>query len=527
MARPADPHRGEGGDPTTRALLLVVAGAAVLAAGVRAVILAHSGGLSGLLGYDQGVYFSAAEALAWGRLPYRDFLFLHPPGVIVALAPLGALARLTHDSWGIELARVAAILLGAVNAGLVALAARRAGLAAAATAAAFYAVWRPVAVTETETRLEPFVSLGLLVALAVLATPPGRVRRRALVSAGCALGFALTVKIWAVVPVLVISVWFVARFGRRAAVWVLGPLVATGVVVCLPFLLAAPSSMVRMVVVDQLSRGRMPATLAERATGMLGLSSVVGHRPHLRDLCCSWSPPGSPSSSSRGSGCRRRGSRSCCCSRRAAWCSRARRTSATTTPTPPRRSRCASERPRRPSSASSRGPRGPAPPSYVAPRPSRWRSACSLALGHRRGKRHACGRRRARSRPRRCAGSSATPAASPPTRWARWSSSTSSGGTCAAAARWSSTSAGCPTTGTRPRSSTAGRHRDAPTCAGSATCAATSVRGCAGAGPSALRRVRPGHDPRPAPPPAAARLRGLRGLRPVSRTDLPRRARLV
>jgi hypothetical protein len=272
----------EGDDPTTRALLLVVAGAAVLAAGVRAVILAHSGGLSGLLGYDQGVYFSAAEALAWGRLPYRDFLFLHPPGVIVALAPLGAVARLTRDSWGIELARGAVILLGAVNAGLVALAARRAGLAAAAAAAAFYAVWRPVAVTETETRLEPFVSLGLLVALAVLATPPGRVRRGALVVAGCALGFALTVKIWAVVPVLVIAVWCVARFGRRAAAWVLGPLVATGVVVCLPFLLVAPSSMVRMVVVDQLSRGRMPATLAERSTGMLGLSSVVGRRPHLQ-----------------------------------------------------------------------------------------------------------------------------------------------------------------------------------------------------------------------------------------------------
>jgi hypothetical protein len=262
-------------------VLLVVVAVAVLAAGVRAVVLVDSGGLSGLLGYDQGVYFSAAEALAWGRLPYRDFLFLHPPGVIAALAPLGAFARLTHDSWGIELARVVAVLVGAVNAGLVALAARRAGLVAAATAGAFYAVWRPVAVTETETRLEPFVSLGLLVALAVLATAPDRVRRRALVLAGCGLGFALTVKIWAVVPVAVVLVWFVARLGRRAVLWVAGPLVATGIVVCLPFLLAAPSAMFRMVVVDQLSRGRMAATLAERATGMLGLSAVVGHRPQL------------------------------------------------------------------------------------------------------------------------------------------------------------------------------------------------------------------------------------------------------
>jgi alpha-1,2-mannosyltransferase len=275
------PERLGRDDVPVRAVLPVVACVALLAAGVRALVLAQSGGPSGLLGYDQGVYFAASEALAWGHLPYRDFLFLHPPGVILALAPLGSFARLTHDSWGIEAARVAAVLLGAANAALVTLAARRAGLVAAATTGAFYAVWRPVAVTETETRLEPFVTLGLLVALAVLATTPDRLRRRALVLAGCGLGFALTVKIWAVVPVAVVLVWFVVRFGPRAAAWVAGPLVATGVVVCLPFLLAAPSSMFRMVVLDQVSRGRMSSTLAERTTGVLGLSSVVGHRPHL------------------------------------------------------------------------------------------------------------------------------------------------------------------------------------------------------------------------------------------------------
>jgi alpha-1,2-mannosyltransferase len=264
-----------------RPLLLVAVGAAVLAVGVRAVILAHSGGLSGLLGYDQGVYYSAAEAFAWGRLPYRDFLFLHPPGVVVALAPLGLVGRLTHDSLGIELARAVTVLVGAVNTALVALAARRAGLVAAGAAAAFYAVWRPVAVTETETRLEPFLSLGLLVALAVLATGPERVRRRTLVVAGCGLGFALTVKIWAVVPVVVVLIWFFTRFGRRVVAWVVGPLLAVAVAVCLPFLVAAPSSMFRMVVLDQLSRGRMASTAMERVGGVLGLSSYVAHHPSL------------------------------------------------------------------------------------------------------------------------------------------------------------------------------------------------------------------------------------------------------
>ena len=107
-------------------------------------------------------------------LPYRDFLFLHPPGILVTLAPLGLVARLTRDSLGLELARVLVILVGAVNAALVAAASRRLGLLAAAVAGTFYAVWPPVAMSETQPRLEPFVSLGLLVALAVLASRPDR-----------------------------------------------------------------------------------------------------------------------------------------------------------------------------------------------------------------------------------------------------------------------------------------------------------------------------------------------------------------
>jgi hypothetical protein len=257
-------------------VLVVVA---VLAVAVRAVILANSGGLSGLLGYDQGVYYSAAEAFAWGLMPYRDFLLLHPPGIVVALAPFGLLARLTHDGVGMEAARVFVIAVGAANAALVAAASRRAGRVAALTAGAFYAVWAPVALTETETRLEPLVSLGLLGALAVLAGRRERVGRRALVVAGCALGFALTVKIWALVPVLVVLAWLVGRFGRRALVWSGLPLAATTVAVCLPFFLAAPAAMFRMVVTDQLTRGRMASTTAHRVAGTLGLGRVVGPHP--------------------------------------------------------------------------------------------------------------------------------------------------------------------------------------------------------------------------------------------------------
>ncbi|MEO5711741.1 MAG: hypothetical protein ABIQ59_18175 [Nocardioidaceae bacterium] len=262
----------------------VLVAVAVLAAVVRTVILLDSGGLSGLLGYDQGVYYSAAEAFAWGRMPYRDFLLLHPPGIVVALAPFGLLARLTHDAVGMEAARVFVVAVGAANAALVAAASRRAGRVAALTAGAFYAVWAPVAVTETETRLEPLLTLGLLVALAVLAGQPERVGRRALVLAGCALGFALTVKIWALVPVVVVLAWLVGRFGRRALAWVGLPLLATTAAVCLPFLVSAPVTMFRMVVTDQLSRGRMASTAAHRVAGTLGLGRFVGHPPGFHGL---------------------------------------------------------------------------------------------------------------------------------------------------------------------------------------------------------------------------------------------------
>ena len=80
-------HRTEGHEGRTaetlagqRPLWLVMVAVAVVALAVRAVMVANSGGLAGIVGYDQGVYYSASEAVAWGVLPYRDFLFLHPPG---------------------------------------------------------------------------------------------------------------------------------------------------------------------------------------------------------------------------------------------------------------------------------------------------------------------------------------------------------------------------------------------------------------------------------------------------------------
>lgn len=95
--------------------------------------------------YDEGVYFSAASMLLEGVLPYRDFVFVHPPGIVVFLALTSAW---THSFLGVDgafaLSRWIAAAIGAVNVLLVArLVPRSPGTVpwGALFAAAFYATY--------------------------------------------------------------------------------------------------------------------------------------------------------------------------------------------------------------------------------------------------------------------------------------------------------------------------------------------------------------------------------------------------
>ena len=58
---------------------------ALLAFLARLLPTLHGGGLGGIDDYDEGVYFAGAQALTAGRLPYRDFVLLHPPGILLLL----------------------------------------------------------------------------------------------------------------------------------------------------------------------------------------------------------------------------------------------------------------------------------------------------------------------------------------------------------------------------------------------------------------------------------------------------------
>ncbi|GIG20780.1 hypothetical protein Cch01nite_15040 [Cellulomonas chitinilytica] len=251
-------------------------GVAALAVAVRWTLVGGATGLRGYHGYDDGVYFAAAVSFVHGRLPYRDFLLLHPPGIVLALSPFAVLTRWTDDATALVVARLAFILVGALNAVLVTRVARRWGPAAALVGGVLYAMSPGAAYAERITLLEPLGTLTLLggVVLLLRAAEP-RAPSWLTWAAGAVLGLGLTVKIWAVVPLVVVLGWQVVERGWRTALRVAAAAEAAAALVVLPFAVAAGGRMLRLVVLDQLGRARYPVTPGERLAGILGVDTTT------------------------------------------------------------------------------------------------------------------------------------------------------------------------------------------------------------------------------------------------------------
>lgn len=248
------------------------AGIALVAFTARLLPVLRSGGLHAVEQYDAAVYFGSAVGLVHGRLPYRDFLLLHPPGIVLALAPFAGLSLLIGDANAMAAARLGWMGFGAVSAVLVAQILRPLGPLPAVLGGLFYAVSYPAVAIEQTTRLEGPAATCLLAAIALLAgSPPRPLRPRAVLLAGALLGFATTIKIWGAVPLLVVALYLLAVAGvRQGARFTAGAAIA-GVGVCLPFLLAAPAAMWRQVVIDQLDRAGSRRSMLTRLGDMTGI----------------------------------------------------------------------------------------------------------------------------------------------------------------------------------------------------------------------------------------------------------------
>ena len=268
-------------DPTSLRRPGLLAGAALvfaLALAARLVPVLQGGGLHGLGNYDDAVHYAATVALVEGRLPYRDFLLLHPPGILVLLSPFAALGGLIGDADAMAVARISWMVLGAVNALLVGRVLLPLGASAALVGAVGYAVYFPAVYSEHTLLLESPATTCLLVSLVLLrvtASAPDASRVRVVV-AGAVLGAAITLKIWGVVPVAVVMAWFLLRRRGGDSLRLLAGGVAVCVVICLPFFLADPAAMWQMVVLDQVGRRPLDRDLADQVSQLVGVSLWTG-----------------------------------------------------------------------------------------------------------------------------------------------------------------------------------------------------------------------------------------------------------
>ena len=259
--------------PVTAAIVIMTA----LGLALRLYQLSRPDYLIGVTEYDDGTDFGSAVLLIHGDLPYRDFIMVQPPGITLLMAPVALVTKGIGTAWGMGVGRILTALAGAAAVAMGGLLVRHRGLLAVIATCGILAVY-PAAVQAAHTvLLEPWLVLFCLAGMLAVFDRDRLASTRRLVWGGVAFGFAGSIKVWAILPVLVILVLILAaRQPRRAAAYAAG-VVAGFAVPVLPFAALAPGTFYRSVIVAQLVRVdsvRIP--IGYRLHEMTGLTDVTG-----------------------------------------------------------------------------------------------------------------------------------------------------------------------------------------------------------------------------------------------------------
>ncbi len=252
-----------------RASILLTTG---LALGLRLYQLARPNYLTGPTTYDDGADFGTALRLVDGSLPYRDYVFMHPPGIGLLLSPVALLSKVIGTDGGLAVARILTACASAAGVLLVGLLVRHRGLLATTLACGLLAVNPDGILDASSVFLEPWLMLACLLGLLVMFQGDELTSsRRRLALGGVAFGIAGAIKVWAILPVLVL-VWLCWRVrGRRSLGAYLGGVTAGFAIPVIPFIAIAPSQFFSSVVAAQLSR-----TDVARVPLLMRLASLSG-----------------------------------------------------------------------------------------------------------------------------------------------------------------------------------------------------------------------------------------------------------
>jgi Glycosyltransferase family 87 len=276
---------------------ITIAAATLLALALRVYLVVRPG-LMAVTQYDDGPYVGSAVRLAHGAMPYRNFIFVQPPGITLVMSPVGLLTYVTGTAWGMVVARLLTALAGAAAVALGGLLVRHRGLLPVAVTCAVLALYPPSATAAHTVLLEPWLVLFCLAgALAAFDGDRLATTARRLAWGGAAFGFAGAIKGWAIVPVAVLLVLCLVRAdgprqapgtpdapaaaggGLRRALVFGGGVAAGFLVPVVPFLLAAPRQFYDSVVVAQLARGGARTPVFHRLASLIGIGHMAswGH----------------------------------------------------------------------------------------------------------------------------------------------------------------------------------------------------------------------------------------------------------
>jgi alpha-1,2-mannosyltransferase len=248
--------RGSWGTPAVRAAII---GTGLTGLALRVWVLFWPG-LMSVTQYDDGPYFGSAVRLIHGVLPYRGYAFVQPPGITLLMSPAALESYLGGTSLALVIGRFLSVFAGTAAVVLAGFLVRHRGVLAVLLTGGIMAIYPPAAAAARTVLLEPWLVLFCLAgAVAVFDGDRVTSRTRRLAWGGVLFGFGGAIKVWAIVPVLVILALCLPQV-RRAAVFAGG--VAAGFLVpVLPFAIAAPGRFYDDVVVAQLARigTRIPA----------------------------------------------------------------------------------------------------------------------------------------------------------------------------------------------------------------------------------------------------------------------------
>jgi alpha-1,2-mannosyltransferase len=258
------------GTPGVRAAIISTS---LIALALRLWIL-FTPGLMSVTQYDDGPYFGSAVRLIHGVLPYRDYAFVQPPGITELMSPAALESYLGGTAWALVIGRFLCVFAGTAAVVLAGLLVRHRGALAVLLTGGIIAIYPPAAASARTVLLEPWLVLFCLAgAVAVFDGDRPTTRTRRLLWGGVAFGFGGAIKVWAIVPVLVIIVLCLPHV-RRAAVFAGG--VAAGFLIpVLPFVIAAPGRFYDDVVVAQLARIGTRTAAWKRFNSMLGTPKVL------------------------------------------------------------------------------------------------------------------------------------------------------------------------------------------------------------------------------------------------------------